>query len=168
MRHPSGFCCGPANRSPPSRLCSPKRASLGLEGVESKRVSRLYRSGRSLSWLKVKNPNFIRIRPPCPGTTPARRPSPSCARHAATHLWCLTTEQARNHCLTTPRMSLRRATDARASPPPDLPGAVGQQTSCPVYIARGRGSFYAARGPAAIKTAMGQALQFAGRSSHSR
>ena len=38
-----------------------KNASeLGLEGVVSKRASSLYRSGRSRSWLKAKNPDFVR------------------------------------------------------------------------------------------------------------
>ncbi len=31
--------------------------AMGLEGIVSKRRDRPYRSGRSLDWLKVKNPN---------------------------------------------------------------------------------------------------------------
>ena len=30
---------------------------LGLEGIVSKRLSALYRSGPSRDWLKIKNPN---------------------------------------------------------------------------------------------------------------
>ena len=37
-----------------------KACELGLEGVVSKRASSLYRSGRSRSWLKAKNPDFVR------------------------------------------------------------------------------------------------------------
>jgi bifunctional non-homologous end joining protein LigD len=33
---------------------------LGLEGIVSKRVGSLYRSGASRSWLKSKNPTFVR------------------------------------------------------------------------------------------------------------
>jgi bifunctional non-homologous end joining protein LigD len=33
---------------------------LGLEGVVSKRAGSLYRSGASRSWLKSKNPAFVR------------------------------------------------------------------------------------------------------------
>jgi bifunctional non-homologous end joining protein LigD len=34
--------------------------TLGLEGIVSKRVGSLYRSGASRSWLKSKNPTFVR------------------------------------------------------------------------------------------------------------
>ncbi len=30
---------------------------LGLEGIVSKRIDMPYRSGRTKSWIKVKNPN---------------------------------------------------------------------------------------------------------------
>jgi bifunctional non-homologous end joining protein LigD len=33
---------------------------LGLEGIVSKRAGSRYRSGPSRSWLKTKNPNFVR------------------------------------------------------------------------------------------------------------
>jgi bifunctional non-homologous end joining protein LigD len=33
---------------------------LGLEGIVSKRRDTRYRSGRSASWLKIKNPNYER------------------------------------------------------------------------------------------------------------
>jgi bifunctional non-homologous end joining protein LigD len=33
---------------------------LGLEGIVSKRAGSLYRSGTSRSWLKSKNPAFVR------------------------------------------------------------------------------------------------------------
>ena len=33
---------------------------LGLEGIVSKRAGSLYRSGASRSWLKSKNPAFVR------------------------------------------------------------------------------------------------------------
>jgi bifunctional non-homologous end joining protein LigD len=33
---------------------------LGVEGIVSKRVGSRYRSGPSRSWLKTKNPNFVR------------------------------------------------------------------------------------------------------------
>ncbi len=33
---------------------------LGLEGIVSKRAGSLYRSGASRSWLKSKNPTFVR------------------------------------------------------------------------------------------------------------
>jgi bifunctional non-homologous end joining protein LigD len=33
---------------------------LGLEGIVSKRVGSLYRSGKSRNWLKTKNPDFVR------------------------------------------------------------------------------------------------------------
>jgi ATP-dependent DNA ligase len=32
--------------------------ALGLEGIVSKRRDARYRSGRSLTWLKVKNPDY--------------------------------------------------------------------------------------------------------------
>jgi bifunctional non-homologous end joining protein LigD len=34
--------------------------ALGLEGIVSKRRDARYRSGRSLTWLKVKNPGYER------------------------------------------------------------------------------------------------------------
>jgi hypothetical protein len=34
--------------------------ALGLEGIVSKRRDGRYRSGRSLTWLKVKNPDYQR------------------------------------------------------------------------------------------------------------
>jgi bifunctional non-homologous end joining protein LigD len=34
--------------------------ALGLEGIVSKRRDARYRSGRSLTWLKVKNPDYER------------------------------------------------------------------------------------------------------------
>jgi bifunctional non-homologous end joining protein LigD len=34
--------------------------ALGLEGIVSKRRDARYRSGRSLTWLKVKNPAYVR------------------------------------------------------------------------------------------------------------
>ena len=34
--------------------------ALGLEGIVSKRRDSRYRSGRSLTWLKVKNPSYER------------------------------------------------------------------------------------------------------------
>jgi bifunctional non-homologous end joining protein LigD len=34
--------------------------TLGLEGIVSKRAGGLYKSGRDGSWLKTKNPNFVR------------------------------------------------------------------------------------------------------------
>ena len=33
---------------------------LGLEGIVSKRAGSRYRSGESRSWLKSKNPAFVR------------------------------------------------------------------------------------------------------------
>jgi ATP-dependent DNA ligase len=33
---------------------------LGPEGVVSERAGSLYQSGKSRSWLKSKNPNFVR------------------------------------------------------------------------------------------------------------
>jgi bifunctional non-homologous end joining protein LigD len=33
---------------------------LGLEGIVSKRVDSRYKSGRCLSWVKVKNPDYVR------------------------------------------------------------------------------------------------------------
>jgi bifunctional non-homologous end joining protein LigD len=33
---------------------------LGLEGIVSKREGSFYRNGRSRSWLKTKNPDFVR------------------------------------------------------------------------------------------------------------
>jgi bifunctional non-homologous end joining protein LigD len=38
------------------RPCSSTPASLGLEGIVSKRKDSPYRSGRSPDWLKMKNP----------------------------------------------------------------------------------------------------------------
>jgi bifunctional non-homologous end joining protein LigD len=35
--------------------------ALGLEGIVSKRRDARYRSGRSLTWLKVKNPDYERL-----------------------------------------------------------------------------------------------------------
>jgi bifunctional non-homologous end joining protein LigD len=37
-----------------------KACEMGLEGIVSKRASSLYRSGASRSWLKSKNPAFVR------------------------------------------------------------------------------------------------------------
>jgi bifunctional non-homologous end joining protein LigD len=34
--------------------------ALGLEGIVSKRRDGRYRSGRSLTWLKIKNPDYER------------------------------------------------------------------------------------------------------------
>ena len=34
--------------------------ALGLEGIVSKRRDARYRSGRSLTWLKIKNPDYER------------------------------------------------------------------------------------------------------------
>jgi bifunctional non-homologous end joining protein LigD len=34
--------------------------ALGLEGIVSKRRDARYRSGRSLTWLKIKNPTYER------------------------------------------------------------------------------------------------------------
>jgi ATP-dependent DNA ligase len=33
---------------------------MGLEGIISKRVDSRYKSGRTLSWVKVKNPAYER------------------------------------------------------------------------------------------------------------
>jgi bifunctional non-homologous end joining protein LigD len=38
-----------------------KACELGLEGIVSKRLGGAYPSGRSLTWLKVKNPQFERL-----------------------------------------------------------------------------------------------------------
>ena len=37
-----------------------KAREFGLEGIVSKRAGSRYRSGPSRSWLKTKNPNFVR------------------------------------------------------------------------------------------------------------
>jgi bifunctional non-homologous end joining protein LigD len=37
-----------------------KACELGLEGIVSKRAGSRYRSGRSRTWLKTKNPDFVR------------------------------------------------------------------------------------------------------------
>jgi bifunctional non-homologous end joining protein LigD len=37
-----------------------KVCELGLEGVVPKRAGSLYRSERGRSWLKAKNPDFVR------------------------------------------------------------------------------------------------------------
>jgi bifunctional non-homologous end joining protein LigD len=37
-----------------------KACELGLEGIVSKRAGSHYRSGRSRTWLKTKNPDFVR------------------------------------------------------------------------------------------------------------
>jgi bifunctional non-homologous end joining protein LigD len=37
-----------------------KACDLGLEGIVSKRAGSRYRSGRSRTWLKTKNPEFVR------------------------------------------------------------------------------------------------------------
>jgi len=34
--------------------------AMGLEGIISKRVDSRYKSGRCLSWVKVKNPGYER------------------------------------------------------------------------------------------------------------
>jgi hypothetical protein len=50
-----------ARRSQPrARSSSRKPVRLGLEGIVSKRAGSLYRSGTSRSWLKSKNPAFVR------------------------------------------------------------------------------------------------------------
>ena len=50
-----------ANRRPPrARWCFAKACELGLEGIVSKRAGSFYRSGRSGSWLKTVNPDFVR------------------------------------------------------------------------------------------------------------
>jgi len=38
------------------------RPALGCEGIVSKRLGSLYRSGRSKHWLKVKNPAAPAVR----------------------------------------------------------------------------------------------------------
>ena len=38
----------------------PSACALGLEGIVSKRRDARYRSGRSLTWLKIKNPDYAR------------------------------------------------------------------------------------------------------------
>ena len=42
------------------RLCPPQRLRTRLEGIVSKRRDARYRSGRSLAWLKIKNPAYER------------------------------------------------------------------------------------------------------------
>ena len=37
-----------------------KACELGLEGIVSKRAGSRYHSGRSRTWLKTKNPDFVR------------------------------------------------------------------------------------------------------------
>jgi ATP-dependent DNA ligase len=37
-----------------------KACELGLEGIVSKRAGRFYKNGRSRSWLKLRNPGFVR------------------------------------------------------------------------------------------------------------
>jgi bifunctional non-homologous end joining protein LigD len=37
-----------------------KACELGLEGIVSKRAGSLYKSGKSRSWLKTMNPDFVR------------------------------------------------------------------------------------------------------------
>jgi bifunctional non-homologous end joining protein LigD len=37
-----------------------KACAMGLEGIVSKRLGSAYSSGRCRSWLKVKNPAFVR------------------------------------------------------------------------------------------------------------
>jgi bifunctional non-homologous end joining protein LigD len=37
-----------------------KACKLGLEGIVSKREGSFYKSGKSRSWLKTKNPKFVR------------------------------------------------------------------------------------------------------------
>ena len=37
-----------------------KACELGLEGIVSKRVGSLYKSGKSSNWLKTINPDFVR------------------------------------------------------------------------------------------------------------
>jgi ATP-dependent DNA ligase len=37
-----------------------KACELGFEGIVSKRAGSVYRSGASKSWLKTKNPDFVR------------------------------------------------------------------------------------------------------------
>jgi ATP-dependent DNA ligase len=49
-----------AKRSPPSALVFAKACELSLEGIVSKRAGSFYNSGKSRSWLKAKNPNFVR------------------------------------------------------------------------------------------------------------
>jgi hypothetical protein len=34
--------------------------AMGLEGIVSKRVDSRYKSGRCLSWVKIKNPAYVR------------------------------------------------------------------------------------------------------------
>ena len=38
----------------------PSSCAMGLEGIVSKRRDCRYRSGRSLTWLKIKNPHYKR------------------------------------------------------------------------------------------------------------
>ena len=37
-----------------------KACELGFEGIASKRAGSRYHSGRSRTWLKTKNPEFVR------------------------------------------------------------------------------------------------------------
>ena len=46
--------------SPGGALVFAKACELGLEGIVSKRAGSFYNSGKSRSWLKAKNPNFVR------------------------------------------------------------------------------------------------------------
>jgi bifunctional non-homologous end joining protein LigD len=41
-------------------LQGPDACALGLEGIVSRRLDARYRSGRNLTWLKIKNPAYTR------------------------------------------------------------------------------------------------------------
>jgi ATP-dependent DNA ligase len=44
------------------RICENALCKMGLEGIVSKRKDSIYRSGRSLDWLKSKNPACEAVR----------------------------------------------------------------------------------------------------------
>jgi hypothetical protein len=50
--------------------------ALGSEGIVSKRLGSLYRSGRSNNWVKVKNPGSVKSHP-TPTPRLARKNAPS-------------------------------------------------------------------------------------------
>jgi ATP-dependent DNA ligase len=49
--------CGAAGAALSAAIESRHVCKLGLEGIVSKRKGSPYRSGRSLDWLKMKNPD---------------------------------------------------------------------------------------------------------------
>ena len=55
-------CCSTPHLTHPGDLVFEHACKMGLEGIVSKRLGSVYRSGRSPDWLKFKNPDAPAVR----------------------------------------------------------------------------------------------------------